>query len=34
MQFPDEVDQVFAILHDNGYSAYAVGGSVGDFLLG
>lgn len=34
MQFPGEVEKVFAILHENGYAAYAVGGCVRDFLLG
>lgn len=34
MWFPGGVRQVFSILHENGYAAYAVGGSVRDFLLG
>ncbi len=34
MRFPEEVEKVLGILHENGYAAYAVGGCVRDFLLG
>lgn len=34
MRFPAEVEKVFAILHENGHAAWAVGGCVRDFLLG